>query len=496
MADYDVVVIGAGNGGLTAALSLARSGVKTLLLERHNVPGGCATTFVRGRFEMEVALHQLSGMGTDSVAGPLRGLLKGLGVMDKLEFVEQQNLYRLVIPEAFDITLKANRVEIEKTLSARFPQEKDGIKKFFDMLYTFCTQMISILYMHDPEARPEKYPLFYTYALKDAQGVIDQYLKDPYLQAAVNMYWGYAGLPPSKLSFSDFAIMLFAYIEFKPYHIKGGSQALSNAILDTFLEAAGDVRFNCGVKKIVIADNKVRSVITEDGDEISTQYVVSNAGPVPTFIDMIGPENCPAEQLKKLGARTIGPSAFTIYMGLDRDPADLGIDVTTNFICSNSNMEQGYAKWHTLDKPEYSLLSCYDIDDPDCSPPGACQCSLVNLVYGDPWLAMDPHQYYDFKYRYAAAMLELADKVFPGFSSHIEECEVASPLTHIRYLGHPGGSIYGSDQWPKESSMFLNSRSMIEGLFFAGAWNGSGGFQPTLESGGSVAKIIAKELGY
>ena len=57
MTNYDVVVIGAGNGGLTAAASLAKSGYKILLLERHNIPGGCATTFCRGRFEFEVAFY-------------------------------------------------------------------------------------------------------------------------------------------------------------------------------------------------------------------------------------------------------------------------------------------------------------------------------------------------------------------------------------------------------------------------------------------------------
>lgn len=94
MPEYDVVVIGAGNGGLTGALTLAKAGRKVLLLERHNVPGGCATSFVRGRFEFEVALHQLSGMGSAERPGPLRAILNDLGVMDKLEFVEMENLYR------------------------------------------------------------------------------------------------------------------------------------------------------------------------------------------------------------------------------------------------------------------------------------------------------------------------------------------------------------------------------------------------------------------
>jgi phytoene dehydrogenase-like protein len=49
MENFDVIVIGAGNGGLTASAGLAQKGMKVLLLERHNIPGGCATSFCRGR---------------------------------------------------------------------------------------------------------------------------------------------------------------------------------------------------------------------------------------------------------------------------------------------------------------------------------------------------------------------------------------------------------------------------------------------------------------
>ena len=48
---FDVIVVGAGNGGLAAAANTAKAGLKTLLLEKHNIPGGCATSFRRGRFE-------------------------------------------------------------------------------------------------------------------------------------------------------------------------------------------------------------------------------------------------------------------------------------------------------------------------------------------------------------------------------------------------------------------------------------------------------------
>jgi len=89
---------------------------------------------------------------------------------------------------------------------------------------------------------------------------------------------------------------------------------------------------------------KSNPFITEDGDEISTKFVVSNAGPITTLIDMIGAENCPEDELKTLNARTIGLSAFTVYMGFDCNPSDMGIDKATNFICSTTDADYAYKK--------------------------------------------------------------------------------------------------------------------------------------------------------
>jgi len=71
ISSYPVIVIGAGLGGLGAACQLALAGEKVLLLEKHNVPGGFATSFVRGRFEFEGALHELSDIGTEEDRGGL-----------------------------------------------------------------------------------------------------------------------------------------------------------------------------------------------------------------------------------------------------------------------------------------------------------------------------------------------------------------------------------------------------------------------------------------
>ena len=93
---YDVVVIGAGNGGLVAATTCAQKGLKTLLIEQHNVPGGFASSFVRGRFEFEVALHELGNWGDEKELGDVQTIFNNLGI--KLNMNE--------LPEAFNIYLK------------------------------------------------------------------------------------------------------------------------------------------------------------------------------------------------------------------------------------------------------------------------------------------------------------------------------------------------------------------------------------------------------
>ena len=94
--NYDAVVIGAGNGGLVAAARLAKEGKKTLLIERHNLPGGFATSFVRGRFEFEASLHELCGVGPLTGKSPLQKIFEEVGAADKIEWISLDEAYRLI----------------------------------------------------------------------------------------------------------------------------------------------------------------------------------------------------------------------------------------------------------------------------------------------------------------------------------------------------------------------------------------------------------------
>ncbi|MCP4688794.1 MAG: NAD(P)/FAD-dependent oxidoreductase, partial [Desulfobacterales bacterium] len=160
--------------------------------------------------------------------------------------------------------------------------------------------------------------------------------------------------------------------------------------------------------------------------------------------------------------------------------------------CRSPDFERAYALMKTMEAPEMALFTCYDVSDPDFSPPGTCQAALVTLQYADHWLSIPPTRYADAKYAYARSMLDLAETVFPGCRKHIEEVEAATPLTHMRYLGHPGGAIYGFDSYAKDSRLFASPRCPIKGLYFSGAWASGGGFQPTLDSGAAAARAIVR----
>jgi prolycopene isomerase len=498
MQAYDAVVIGAGNGGLTAAATLARKGLNVMLLERHNIAGGAATSFCRGRFEFEVALHQLSGLGTPEKPGLLRMELDKLGVMEDLEFVEISDLYHVATPDGFRITLKTDRDETLAVLKDAFPHEKDAIQKYFDLMANYANDMISAFIFRDQEPSRKKYPNLYKYALQNSRQILEEYFSDPLLKAVLSVFWGYIGVPPTRLAFGYLAMIFFQYMEFKPYHVKGGSQALSNAILNKFLSYGGTARFNCGAKKIIAQDGKVKGVVTDDDREISTDFVVSNASPIATYNHLMDPEQVPEDALVEMKSRNLSTSAFTMFIGFDCEPDQLGIKESTNFLMRSTDTSDGLVeRMNRIDiDDEPMVLSCYDVSDPEFSPPGTCQANVVTLKYGEPWLRIPPAQYHEVKFRCAESMLKRIEEIFPGARGHIEEIEVGTPLTHMRYLGHPLGAIYGYEMLTKDSLFFQPGRySPINGLSFVGGWVGDNGFEPTLRSGISAAKSIIRRLG-
>ena len=496
---YDAIVIGAGLGGLSAAARLASEGLGVLLLERHNVPGGYATSFVRGRYEFEVALHELSGIGPPEKRGSSYEYLDRIGVADKVKFVRIPEMYRAVFPEV-DLVMPVGREAYEATLCEAFPHAADGIRSFIEVVFRLGREIQTLEKAGGPGnywTLAFRYPTLGRHVMASWGSVLRRYVKDPGARAVLSQLWGYFGSGPEKAPFTYFAAALSSYMKVGPTHIKGRSQALSNAFVAAIEEAGGRVLFNAGVREITTSNGKVTGVSTEDGRSFESDWIVSNASPVTTCRDLLAGNRAAAKFLGGLKCATPSSSSVNVYLGVARSPEELGLGVHENFVNADYDQESHYERMKTLEEPGVTLVTCYNTVLPEVSPPGTSMMVLTTLQMGEHWLELKPEEYVATKNRIADAMLRQAEKIAPGLREYAEVLEVGTPLTNIRYTGNPDGAIYGFANTPDyHTALRMGPRGPIAGLYFAGAWSQpGGGFQPSMESGHSAANRVLHRAG-
>lgn len=509
MQQYDAIVIGAGNGGLACAATLAEKGKKVILFEKHNIPGGCGTSFRRGRFEFEVALHQLSSMGTPEKPGPLRELFRRYGIEDQIEWIEIKELFRVNFPDGTGISIPADRKNCEAFLCSQFPQEKESILRYFKTVYAFCSESAAFAEKSaqstgEPSAAkkaimkmgfPKMYPTLARYALKSTQEVLDEFFKDVKLQLALSAYWCFMGMPPARFPWSILAKCTNIYMEDKPFYLRGTSMMMNQAIMDAVQRMGGVVHLNRGVERIVLEGGAAVGVVDEKGEEYRASKIISNISPLATYGALLQPEEVPQAAQEYLRPYTIGISALTCFIGLDCTPEEIGFTTsfTLNYESFDAN-EDFKDAYKLLPEKDPLVATCYTVDDPEISPPGTSIITAGTLKYSAEWEKLTPEQYYEKKYEAGKRIVARLEKMYPGFTDHIEEMEVATPLTHMRYLNHPGGAIYGYEQDVMSSVFFFPAESKIPNLEFASGWVNACGFGPNYLFADKVATKIALEV--
>ncbi len=507
--NFDAIIIGAGNGGLSCATRLATKGKKVLVFEKHNIPGGCGTSFRRGRFEFEVALHQLSQLGTKEKPGELRDIFTEYGIIDEIEWIEIESLYKVVTESGFSCSLPTSRKGCEEKLIEMFPEEKEAILKYYDIVFKFSEETNQFLAMQknsDVEPSeikkfmaslifPKKFPTIAKYMLKTTDEVLDELFVSNDLKLAVNIYWCFMGMPPKRFPFSILARCTALYIDDLPYYVKGGSQMISQALVEVIKKNGGEVIFSNGVSEILVENNKAYGVIDERGNKYLCDYVISGISPIDTYFKLVKEEDRPDGVSKYLAPYTVGISAMTCFIGLDCTPEEIGFTDSFNLIYEETDCNEAFMNsYNLLPDKDPLVTTCYTVDDPSVSPEGTSVITAGTLKYGRPWMNVPADEYYKTKYEMANVIVDRLEKRFPGFRDHIEEMEVATPLTHMRYLNHPEGAIYGFEQDVQSSVLFFPTEDFIENLTSSNGWVNVCGFGPNYIYGYKVAnKILEKE---
>lgn len=507
MADYDVIVIGAGNGGLSSAAALALNGKKVLVLEKHNIPGGCGTSFRRGRFEFEVALHQLSSMGTPDNPGPLRKIFKEYGIHDEIDWIEIDSLYRVGFPDGSGVTLATDRKESEKILIEKFPEEKKIILDYMDTVYKFSVELQTFYDMisaskGEPSALKKmltklffrkKFPYLTKYGLKSTQEVMDGFGMSNDLQLCLNAYWCFMGMPPERFPFSILARCTYIYMEDKPYFLKGGSQVISSALTEVIMKNSGEVKFSTPVKEITLVNGAAKGVVTEDGQKYSCDKIISNISPLHTYYNLLKSEEVPEAAKKYFSSYTPGISAFMCYIGLDCTPEEIGFTDSFNLLYDDTDANDCFRDAYKIMPHRDPIVATnYTVDSKTVSPEGTSLITVGTLKYGEAWVELSPEKYYETKYEAANVLIDRLEKRYPGIRSHIEEIEIATPLTCMRYLNHPQGAVYGFEQDLHSTVMFFPREDFIKDLTFSSGWVNVCGFGPNYTYGYEVASKMLK----
>lgn len=499
MAEKRAAVVGAGLGGLSASAYLSKQGVEVDLFDRNSYPGGYSCSFVRGRFEFEAALHALSGVGPPDRRGSCYRILEGCDVARRLEFLPIEDFYSSVFPD-FTATIPFGWQEAEDAYSELFPKERKGIQRLLRAMKQMSDElrvMSSDPGLTDLLSFPVKGSQLIRSTGLTAGQVLDREVSDPKLKALFCDLWGYYGLPPSRLSWQLFAIANASYIDNGPYHIKGTSQALSNAFVEVIEENGGRVHLNDGIRRINVDGDRVTGVVDENGQEFPADYVVSNANPIHACYELIGAQNVPDDYLKALAKGHVAIGTFNVYMGLDCTAEDLGVPLHHELFVNDSyDQDDHYASMFNIEKQKYWVITNYNASDPDFSPPGTSVVVITGLMDGGAWNRLAPERYTETKDELGAIMVDEAEKHMPGLKDHLEVVEVSTPLTNMRYSGNPGGSILGFDYDVMNSSMFrLPNKGPLEGLYFANAWvRLGGGFESCITSGYFAYSDIVKDM--
>ena len=505
---FDVVVVGAGLGGLVAAGLLARAGRKVLVAEQHYLAGGNTTCFRRKGYHFDVGLHYIGECGE---RGWLRRILAAAGADVEYETLDPQGYDTLICPD-FTFRFPAGIPELRGALLRQFPDERWGIDRYIKAL-----RQLTLLQKleHNPLKFWHILPrtlLLLRYMNGTFGAFLDSCKVSKPLRAVLASQAGDYGLPPDQASVI-IGLGLTAHYANGAYYPRGGGQGISDRIVESIEAAGGTVLLSTPVTRIHVASGRVRGVEIENKKHgkqtIHASVVVSNADIKRTVKQLVGPEHFSPKTVQRVEEYRMSPALGAVYLGVNRDLSKEDIPMTNFWLFPDYDQER---RWDDLEAGEFgdepvcyiSIASLKDPSNPSLAPEGKTNLELMSLAPAQPeaW-GVTAEQvrtgeyrkvpaYLERKQEYADGLIRAASKKFPWLADEIDFMEVATPLTHTRFTSSTGGTSYGIASTPDQMlGRRPGCKTEVKGLYLAGASLRTGhGIAGVALSGAAVARQL------
>lgn len=480
---YDIIVIGGGLGGLTAGAKLSKEGKKVLLVEQHDRPGGCATTFKRHEYTFEVGLHEMDGLDPRDMK---TRIFRDLGVFDHVEFLKVPEFYRFV-NSRYQVTIPHDPAQAAALLTGIFPDEEKGIRAYYDQVLNARKKA------QESAGQPER----------TLGGFMDSILNNEDLKLILLGNLGYFHDDPYSLSLNYYAMAQGSYYQGGGNFIRGGSQKLSDYLADTIRRHGGDVLLNHLVTEILTEGDiatGIRYVKTGGKQpETFTAYageIIANAA-LPNVAQQLLPTVHGEKLLGQFKDLAPGASLLSLYLGFKQPLRNCGSSYYSTFVYDDS--VHSLADIHANNRSDFATRSFTFVDysqvDSALAPENKGVGVICCIDYYDDWAHLSPEQYRDKKAYVADCFIRRMELLIPGFKEQVDYFETGTSKTVARYTLNPEGAVYGFAQTPFRVRQ--EPPVTLQNLHVASAWSKTGGgFSGAIFSGYLCAMgILRKQSG-
>jgi len=456
---YDTIVIGAGVAGLTAAAVLAHHNISTLLIERHNVPGGCASFYQRDGYRFDVGATLVSGFGARGVH---RLLNAQLGVNVSPQPIEPSMVVHLPdvsITRYGDARWRAERIRAFGSGAEGFWERQERIA---EMAYDFSTGFPPLpldpvsLFALACAIRPRHLPLLGTLG-RNVTSIMPREAS-PRLRAFVDaqlLITAQTDAAHADLAYGATALDLAREGTF---HLPDGVSTIATALARSIRRDGSSIVYNRSVSGVETGRGRVRAVWLDDGRRIETSRVIS-ALPVAQTIAL-----CPAigsayrARLAEMPQRW---GAFMLYVGLPADlvPADLPAH---HQLVARYDEPQG--------EGNTTFLSFSGATEERRARGGGRAVTISTHTDVSRWeRAARDGSLVELRADYTGRLRAALDRVLPGASQRAEVMEPATPLTFERYTGRGRGLVGGLAQTSRSATLgAIGHRTPVRGLYLCG----------------------------